>query len=131
MKVVFLYVLVPNAPIVNGDIVFLIDSSSSVDTSQYLKQKDSVKSLARYLNVRPGLSRASLITYGSTSSKVIGFDGYSTVSEFDTAVDSAGRVGGPRRIDYALEAAKDALNEARPNVPKVSVLTNFCIYIIC
>lgn len=100
--------------------MFLIDSSSPVDASQYLQQKESVKSLARYLNVKPGHSRAALITYGSTSSKVIDFNGYSTLGEFDTAVNRAGRVGGPRRTDYALEAAKQALYEARPNVPKVS-----------
>lgn len=107
--------------------MFLIDSSSPVDASQYLKQKESVKSLARYLNVKPGHSRASLITYGSTSSKVIDFNSYSTLSEFDSAVDRAGRVGGPRRIDYALNAAKEALYEARPNVPKVSVKTDFIL----
>jgi hypothetical protein len=37
-------------------------------------------------------------------------------------VDGAFPLSGPRRLDSALQAARQVLNEARPNLPKIAVL---------
>ncbi|KAK3745599.1 hypothetical protein QZH41_005840 [Actinostola sp. cb2023] len=112
----------PSVSLLDGDIIFLMDSSSPVGTREYLKEKEFVKSLAKSLKVGPGHSRAALITYGSRASRVVNFDGTNTLKDFEFAVDSAGKVGGPRRIDSALDTAATMLDESRPNVPKIVVL---------
>lgn len=96
-----------------------MDSSTLVQSREYLNEKQFVKSLAKFLNVRPGHSRAALVTYGSRAFRVVNFDGTKTIKEFEYAVDGAGKAGGPRRIDTALSTAATMLYESRPNVPKV------------
>ena len=95
------------------DVVFVMDSSSEVSQSDYRQEKEAVKSMARDLKVPSGRSRASVITYGSVSSRVVKFDGYRSFSSLESSIDSAPRIGGGRRIDLALEDAGNLLSEAR------------------
>lgn len=88
-------------------------------TGDYIKEKDFIKSLAKFLNVRPGHSRAALVTYGSQAFRVVNFGETDTLKAFEHAVDRAGKAGGPRRIDRALASAAIMLDESRRNVPKV------------
>lgn len=111
------YITVPGL-----DVVFVMDSSSDVTASNYVKQKEAVKSMARSLNVPSGKSRASVITYGSRASPVIRFNGYSSFSALESAIDRAPDIGGRRRIDNALVDAGRVLSEARPSLRKMVVL---------
>ena len=110
----------PDKPI--ADVVFAMDSSSNVPFSNYKKEKDFVKDLARYLNVSPGNSRAAVVTYGSRAAEVIGFDIRRSVSDFETAVDNSPYINGRRRIDRSLGKIVEIMTNARPTVTKLVVL---------
>ena len=102
--------------------MFLIDSSTSVGQDGFEKEKRFVKSLARALNISPGTSRAAVIAYSSTSRTVAKFTAYQTAKDFNEILSKSTFLGGPRRIDQALEAAETLMSEARVNVPRVVIL---------
>lgn len=77
--------------------------------------------MAKFLNVGPGHSRAGLVTYGNQAFRIVHIGESKTLKEFESAVDSAGKAGGTRRIDIALSMASTMLNDARSNVPKVCI----------
>jgi hypothetical protein len=99
-----------------------MDSSYLVGPQRYRTEKDFVRSLARYLNVTPGNSRAAIVTYGKNATKVLGFTDYKTIPEFERRLLNAPSVGGVRRIDSALKAAEDLLTQTRPDSKKIVVL---------
>jgi hypothetical protein len=99
-----------------------MDSSSLVGQQDYTKEKDFVKTIARYLSVSSGKSRGFVITYGYRTENVAAFNGYRNVADFERAVDAARYLGGGRRLDRVLDAAKNALSSSRLDVPKIVVL---------
>ena len=103
---------------VNADVIFLMDSSQTVSSEAYRKEKSFVKTIAKHLNVSPGKSRAAIVTYGSSASVVYSFGN----TRFDDSVDRARFVSGVRRLDLALQEASQLLTSARPSVPKLVVL---------
>ena len=105
-----------------ADIVFLVDTSSSVGTLDFRSQKQFVKSMAKSLNVAPEKSRAGIITYGATSSQPDSAGMYASLSAFEASVDGSRYIGGPRRTHLAVDSADALLRAARPNVHKVVVL---------
>ena len=112
----------PEASDIIADVVFVMDSSSTVPVKDYKKEKEFVKYLARYLNVSPGNSRSALITYGSRAAEVVGFDIQRSVSDFETAVDKAPFVSGDRRIDRSLDKTSEIMANARQQATKIVVL---------
>ena len=105
-----------------ADVVFVIDSSSDVTRDNYNDEKNAVKLMTQHLKVSPGKSRAALITYGSTPSRIVKFKNYKTVSTLERAIDRAPHVGGRRRMELALEDAGNLLLEARPSARRIVVL---------
>ena len=82
-----------------ADVIFILDSSSSVTPDEFKKAKEFVKLIARYLNIAPGKSRGSVIIFSSTATPVVPFDGYTTMPEYNAAVDRVSQLSGTRRID--------------------------------
>ena len=105
-----------------ADIVFLMDGSSFVTQSNLIDEKDFVKSLARFLNVSPGTSRAALVLYGTFSITEMRFNDSRSWRDFSDGVDLAQAVGGLRRMDIALKEATNLLADKRRGVPHVVVL---------
>ena len=112
----------PKPANIAADVVFLVDSSTSVGRDGFDKEKNFVKSLAKYLNVSPGKSRAAVITYSDTARTVLTFTGFQTERDFNQKLDDEPWIGGTRRIDRALEAASTLLSQARGKAPKIVVL---------
>lgn len=77
-----------------GDILFIMDSSAEVSRGDYAKEKDFVESLASYLRLSPGGTRAALLTYGYTATLVANYDSYDTLTPFKNAVQSAPYISG-------------------------------------
>ena len=102
-----------------ADVVFLVDTSSSVGTMDFRSQKQFVKSMARSLNVEPGKSRAAIVTYGTTSDAS---EMQTRLSAFQRAVDASRFIQGERRIHLAVNDASSLLQAARPDVHKIVVL---------
>ena len=106
------------------DIVFVMDSSRSIDSSEYAKEKNFVKELATILNIGSG-SRASVIIYSDDPELKIRFEQFNNLARFSSAVDALPFIMKRTRIDKALLMASDVLKEARyvyALVPEVSSL---------
>ena len=112
----------PKPANITADIVFLMDSSTSVGRDGFNREKGFVKSLAKYFNVSPGKSRAAVVAYSNFARTILKFTDYQSETDFNDKLDTEPWFGGIRRIDRALEAASTLLNQARSNVPKVVVL---------
>lgn len=112
----------PKPANITADVVFLMDSSTSVGRDGFDKEKDFVKSLAKYFNVSPGKSRAAVVAYSNFARTILKFTDYQSETDFNNKLDTEPWFGGSRRIDRALEAASTLLSQARPNVPKLVVL---------
>lgn len=105
-----------------ADIVFVLDSSSGVRVTDYKKQKDFVKLLARDLNVSPGRSNAALLVFGKIATEVLSFASNRSLSDFETAVNNSPYLTGKRRIDRALNETVKIMAKARPSATKVVIL---------
>ena len=104
------------------DVVYLLDSSESVTPQNYDAQKTFVKQLSRYFNTMPARTRGAVITYGSTATVITNFGDTSTTQEFHSAINNAPKVGGPRRMDSAIDSTRNVFAKGRPAVPKVVIL---------
>lgn len=71
-----------------------MDSSSDVSRADYKNEKYFVESLARYLRLSPGRTRAAVLTYGYTTTLVAEYDSYDTLVSFNNAVDKASYISG-------------------------------------
>ena len=109
---------------VTADIVFMVDSSASVGSENYQKEKEFVKSLARLVNVTSEKSKVAVIAYSTRTIPVVQFDGYQSLDDLDEKVDDMPLLGGSyRRMDVALQKASQILlNSARQHAPKIAVL---------
>ena len=105
------------------DLAFIIDSSGSVSRSDYLKQKDFVKAVAKSFGLAPDQSQAAMVLYSNSASVQARFGQYSTTEEFGKAVDALPYERGLTRIDKALDvAATEIFPEGRAGVPKIALL---------
>ena len=105
------------------DLAFIVDSSGSIGSKNYLKEKHFIKQLARSFGVAPGQSRAALVLYSNSASVKAGFDQYPTLEEFHKSVDDLPYEEGSTRIDLALEKAnQEVFPQARKGVPKIAIL---------
>jgi len=107
---------------VNADIVFLVDSSTSVGEENFGKLKDFVSNVARSLNLAHARSRVAVILFSSYAQLAIGFSDHSTMLTFKEDVDKLSLVGGSRRIDRALDAAVTLLGNVPSDRPKVVIM---------
>ena len=105
-----------------ADVVFLMDSSSDVGIENYRRQKDFVKAVAKALNLGEQATRACLVVYSDRTRLITRFDSHKTLRQFESAVNRAPYVRGPRRVDKAIEYAANLLRRARRGAPKVLVL---------
>jgi hypothetical protein len=114
----------PREPIdTEADVLFVVDSSVTVNRDDYRKEKEFVKTIARSLNIASGKTRAGYISYGRTAVVLVTLGRYADLGDFDDKVDKAAYIGGNRRIDKALtSAATELQREGRRGVPKLVVL---------
>lgn len=105
-----------------ADVVFLMDSSVGVGITNYRRQKDFVKAVARALNLGERATRASLVVYSDNPRLITRFNSHKTLAQFEAAVNRASYLRGTRRIDKALAYAARLFTAARSGVPKVMVL---------
>lgn len=77
-----------------GDVLFIMDSSAEVSRGDYAKEKDFVESLASFLRLSPGGTRAAVLTYGYTATLVANYDSYDTLTPFKNAVQRAPYISG-------------------------------------
>ena len=94
------------------DVIFVMDSSRSINAPQYVREKDFVKELATILNVGAG-TRAAVIIYSDDTQLEIRFDQHRNLDSFKLAVDALPHLQLRTRIDKALTMAAQVLTQAR------------------
>ena len=117
--------VIPNQCQVAADVGFVLDSSGSL-SSHYQKEKDFVKELASKFGIDTQDSRVGVVTFSTDAVLSIKLDEYSTLSDFQQAVDNIPLMGKLTRIDKGLRVAQNELyalaNGARAGLPKILVL---------
>ena len=105
------------------DIAFLVDSSGSVGTYDYERQKHFVKMVAERVGISSSRTRASVIVYSYSASIEARWDQYTNYEDFAKAVEGLPYRASSSRIDTALElAASDLFPRARPSAKKIAVV---------
>ena len=94
------------------DVIFVMDSSRSINAPQYVREKDFVKELATILNVGAG-TRAAVIIYSDDTQLEIRFDQHRNLDSFKLAVDALPHLQLRTRIDKALAMAAQVLTQTR------------------
>ena len=109
-----------------ADVVFLLDSSGSMTSLNYQKEKDFLKSIATKFVGSKYQSRIGLITFSNVAEYSIKLKDATDIASFKIAIDSIPLMGTVTRIDKALQLAQkiifDRNTGARPAIPKVLVL---------
>ena len=78
-----------------------MDSSAEVSRGDYTKEKIFVNSMASYLRLSPGATRAAVLTYGFTATLVADYDSYDELTTFKNAVQRASYISGKSLLaDY-------------------------------
>lgn len=103
------------------DVVFMVDSSRSISSSDFNEAKKFVKQAAEEFGVAPGQSRAAVILFGESAKAMIGFVDAPTLEGFQKAVDGLKHLlGGHTRIDQALITAAKLFSNSKKK--KVALL---------
>uniref|UniRef100_A0A452SMX8 VWFA domain-containing protein n=1 Tax=Ursus americanus TaxID=9643 RepID=A0A452SMX8_URSAM len=101
-----------------ADLVFIIDSSRSVNTHDYAKVKEFIVDILQFLDIGPDVTRVGLLQYGSTVKNEFSLKTFKRKSEVERAVKrmrhlSTGTMTG-LAIQYALNIAFSEAEGARP-----------------
>nr|XP_042121311.1 matrilin-2 isoform X2 [Peromyscus maniculatus bairdii] len=112
-----------------ADLVFIIDSSRSVNTHDYAEVKEFILDILQFLDIGPDVTRVGLLQYGSTVKNEFSLKTFKRKSEVERAVKrmrhlSTGTMTG-LAIQYALNIAFSEVEGARPlreNVPRIIMI---------
>ena len=109
-----------------ADVIFILDSSDSITTGDYRKQKALIISIARSFGISHNTSRAAVVLYSDSASVQFQLGDSSSTREFETAVHKMTHKKGPARIEKAFDlAVTDVLPYGRKGIPQIAfVVTN-------
>lgn len=95
------------------DIGFILDSSSSVNDDNFIKQKEFVKNIIKQFPVGIDQTQAGIIKYGDKAETGINFFEFFTKVDLFNAIDSLEHSkDSSSRLDLALKMARDELFDA-------------------
>ena len=92
-----------------ADVAFVVDSSGSIGSRDFQREKEFVKALASEFRISPSDTQTGLICYSDYATVLAKFGDYTRISDFKKAVDRLPRMGGRTRIDLALKVAATEL----------------------
>lgn len=92
------------------DILFIVDSSGSIDLEEYEIAKDNLAKLIGKICGKIGLvpqsNRAAMVIFSNSPREIFDFDDYNNVADMQDAVRNLPRIGGGTCTGDALEYAK-------------------------
>uniref|UniRef100_A0A1I7XFE9 VWFA domain-containing protein n=1 Tax=Heterorhabditis bacteriophora TaxID=37862 RepID=A0A1I7XFE9_HETBA len=91
------------------DIMFLVDSSSSIGITNFDIIKSNIVRILDDIDIAPGRSRVSLVQYAQQPSVVFGFDKYYSISSVKKGVMRMSYTGGATMLAKALSFAAGLL----------------------
>ena len=106
------------------DIVFVLDASGSVGSSNFVIMRDFVKSIISNFEIGADKTRVGVIRYASSASIVISLGSVNNASLLNTSIDNIAFTGGGTATHLALNLLEDAFSNARTNegVPRVAIV---------
>ena len=87
------------------DLAFLLDSSGTVDDSQWKLTKDMVKGVSNAFHLALNGTRIGIITYSTLPSLELKFDEKNSKAALDDFLDTVSQVKGDTRTDRALKVS--------------------------
>lgn len=106
----------------DGDVLFLIDSSTDVNDVDYRKQKNFVVEITKSLPIARDKTRVGVLVYSVSPSLQIAVGTQTSVSAFEQEMEDLPKLSGERRVDRALASASVILSSGRLSVPRIAVL---------
>lgn len=83
-----------------------MDSSGDVSRQDYMKEKEFIVTLAKYLHLSPNQTRAALLTYGYTPRLIASYDIFDSLVAFRNATESAPYISGKVLFIYLIVQPK-------------------------
>ena len=99
----FCYISAPSCGSNPADIVFLLDSSGSVGTSNFQKQKDFVAHFAQSFDIGPRNVQIGVVTFATTPHNEFNLNTYHNKHDTVNAINHIGYHSGGTRTDTALK----------------------------
>ncbi|KAJ1363192.1 hypothetical protein KIN20_023003 [Parelaphostrongylus tenuis] len=84
------------------DILFLVDSSSSIGNSNFEVVKSNIINVLEDIDIAPGRSRVAFVQYALQPSVLFGFDKYYTLRSVQKGVERMSYTGGATMLSKAL-----------------------------
>ncbi|CAJ0591243.1 unnamed protein product [Cylicocyclus nassatus] len=91
------------------DLLFLVDSSSSIGISNFEAIKTNIANVLEDVDIGPGRSRIALIQYALQPSVVFGFDKYYSLKSVQRGLERMSYTGGATMLSKALSFAAGVL----------------------
>lgn len=108
-----------------AEVIYVLDSSSSVGPENYKLEKEFTKALARVLNHSPFHTQSAVIIFDNFPETPIRMGSYRDIGRFSEAVDNLRYLGGGSHLHFALTFAARGFSTDDPKVSKIIiVLTN-------
>ena len=108
------------------DIGFIVDSSGSIKSDDYVKEKNFVKKVAQRIGISQSGTRAGIVLFSTTAKLEVKLNQYDKTADFNKAVDNLEFLDAGTRIGLALKVALEQLftraNGMRANVPNIIIL---------
>lgn len=106
-----------------ADIVVIADSSTSIDDSEFAKEKDFIGDLVERFGVSSDGINVGLITFSTNARLEFGLTDYTSSDDIKTRLKSVDQEHGDTYTAEALTMMTEAFREARGgSVPKIGIL---------
>ncbi|KAK3605646.1 hypothetical protein CHS0354_032597 [Potamilus streckersoni] len=105
-----------------ADVMFVLDSSSSVGATNFIKMKLFVKQIIRFFNVDFNYTRIGVMTFSNEPKIWFGLEAYGTEKEIFKAIDNITYLEGGTYTEHALETlrlegfAHERAGDMAPNI---------------
>ncbi|XP_013401673.1 ZP domain-containing protein-like [Lingula anatina] len=109
-----------------ADIIFILDGSGSVDSPDFAKQLQFIKSLVRKFDVGPNAVQVGVLQYSDYAVQELNLNTHSTEAAILAAVDRIRQMGDGTNTALALSTVRTSSFTAargdRPNVPNLVIV---------
>ena len=109
-----------------ADVIFVLDASGSIGTTNFNLMKSFLSTLVSRLDINSGNTRVGLVTFSGVVGTTINLDAHSSVASLQSAISSLGYAEGATNTDIALAYVRTTMLTSaagdRSNVPNVVVV---------
>ena len=117
---------IPVCSLIQVDLIFILDSSTSMGRSDFQNMKDFVKNVISQIDITNGSSRVGVFTFSNDAKLEFGLKTYNTNEDIIKAIDAIPQYFGNTNTAAALRAVtRQGFTKTggdRENIPNVAVL---------